>query len=344
MIVKIKPVPTAEELKTLLPLSDGLKKQRLDFVESIENILSGRDKRKLFIVGPCSADNVSAVCEYAERLARVARQIKSVAHVVMRAYTGKPRTRGDVYAGMIHTPDLETGITDISAGLFAARSLHLKVAQACGLFTADEIFYPSATAFTDDITAYLTVGARSAQDPLHRYVASGADVPVGVKNPLHGDVYDLADSVYSVGISNEFMLDGFQVRTGGNKYAHAVLRGAVDRRGNNIANYGYDCVMKYCEACAARNVDNGCVIIDAGHANSGKNISKVSGIVTDALDRCRASADYNRVVKGFMIESYIEDGCQPPRGGVYGKSVTDPCLGWKATEKLLLSAADKIVI
>ncbi|MDE6401000.1 MAG: 3-deoxy-7-phosphoheptulonate synthase [Clostridiales bacterium] len=244
MFYKIKPVPTAEEVKAHLPLSDGLKQRRLEFVTQTENILSGIDKRKLIIVGPCSADSESPVCEYAENLARVAQKIKSVAHVIMRVYTGKPRTRGDGYTGMIHTPDPKSGITDINSGLVAARKLHIKVAETSGLFTADEMLYPNAVEYTDDIVSYLTIGARSAQDPLHRYVASGLDFPIGVKNPIHGNVGDLVDSLYSVGKPNEFLFNDCQTRTSGNKFAHAVLRGAVDINGKNVPNYGYEYVMR----------------------------------------------------------------------------------------------------
>lgn len=344
MFYKIKPVPTAEELKSAIPLSDELKRKRQISVEQTEAILSGRDKRKLFIVGPCSADRADAVCDYAERLARVALRIKSVAHVIMRVYTGKPRTRGDGYSGMIHTPDAISGNTDIGAGLFAARKLHIRVAETSGLFTADEMFYPSATEYTDDIVSYLTVGARSAQNSEHRYVASGLDIPVGIKNPLHGSVLGFADSLYSAGIANEFLSNGCQIRTDGNRFVHAVLRGAVDINGNNIADYGYDYVMRLREACAARQCVNRSVIIDTGHSNSGKLTSEVPEITNDVLDVARRSADYNGTVKGFMIESYLVEGCQSAGGDCYGKSVTDPCVGWEDTERLLLSAAEKIVL
>ncbi len=342
MFRKIKPVASAEELAQMLTVPRYLAENRIDAVNQISRIISGEDNRKLVIVGPCSADNQDAVCDYSERLARVAQKIKSSVYVVMRVHTSKPRTRGEGYMGMIHMPDISSGITDLNDGLRAARSLHLRVAETSGLFTSDEMLYPHCIRYISDIVAYLTLGARSAEDQEHRFFASGTDVPIGIKNPPSGSVYDLSGSVHAVRIPNEFLTDGYQVQSSGNVWAHAILRGYVDIDGNNIPNYGKEYVRKYTEIYCAQSAVVPSVVIDTGHANSGKNRMIQSDIVGEVLSLCANDRAYNSVVKGFMIESYIVDGNQPFGGGIYGRSITDPCLGWNKTERLLYDIAEKL--
>ncbi|MCH5165161.1 MAG: 3-deoxy-7-phosphoheptulonate synthase [Clostridiales bacterium] len=344
MFNKIKPVISAADAKALVPLPNGLTQEREKVVRTIENIICGKDKRKLFIVGPCSADNENAAVDYAVRLARVAEAVADKIYIVMRVFTSKPRTRGEGYMGMIHTPNPTSCETDINAGIVAARRTHIRVVQMSGLFTADELLYPDAVEYTDDILAYMTVGARSAEDQTHRFVASGVDVPVGIKNPINGNLQELASSIHAVRLNNEFMFGGMQVKTDGNEFAHAILRGAVNDRGENIPNYEYDNVMSLNSLCENYGIHCPAVIIDTGHSNSGKRTSEVGNILSAAVEISRKYPDYNRLFKGAMIESYIEEGSQPPGGGVYGKSITDPCLGFEQTKDMIFRAAERIVL
>ncbi len=318
-----------------MPLSDTSVHNRENALRQIRNILDGIDKRKLFVVGPCSADNVDAVCDYAVRLAAIADAVKDKIFIVMRAYTAKTRTRGDGYLGLLHHSD-KNGDTDLAAGLAAARGLHIRIARESGLCTADELVYTDTVDHFSDVICYAAVGARTSDDPMHRFVASGLDIPVGIKNPTNGNRDELVGSVCTARASNAFMFRGEQVQTGGNAYAHAILRGAVDKNGRHLPNYGYDDVMSFATDCG--------VMIDAGHSNSGKNADKQCDVVNDVLSIAASSPDYNAAVKGVMIESYLLDGNQPLDGGDRGRSVTDACLGIDKTKKLIEFAAERIVM
>lgn len=345
MYERIKEVPPSEQLKSIYALPSELKKRRAEVIRIAENIISGRDKRKLFIVGPCSADNEDAVCDYACRLAAIAEKIKDKALVIVRAYTCKPRTRGSGYMGVLHSQNPRNSLeTDISVGLEAMRKIHIRIAEQSGLFTADEMVYPQLSEYTDDILMYVALGARSSENLTYRFTASGLDMPIGVKNSTNGNAIDLLNSVSTVQKSNEFLLGNMQVKTSGNRTAHAVLRGGVDINGKDVANYNYDYVMRLYDMYCERGLLNPAVIIDTGHSNSGKNLQLTPRIVDEVLSEAKRSAVYNNFFKGFMIESYIEDGCQPHNGCIYGMSLTDPCLGIENTEKLLLNAAENIVV
>lgn len=338
----IKPIISAEEIKKLEPFPNELKQKKLDAEKQIADIITGKDKRKLFIVGPCSADNENAVCDYAIRLARLAEKVKDKIYIVVRVYTNKPRTRGEGYKGMFHSPDPHKNATDIQAGILALRKMHIRVIKESGLFSADEMLYPDNLDYIGDVLGYIAVGARSSENQMHRLVASGIDIPVGVKNPMNGSFSVLLNSIYAAQIPNEFKFGGYQVKTDGNDLAHAVLRGAVDVYGNNIPNYHYEDIMRLYEMYKKQGLKNPAAIIDTNHSNSGKNPFEEPRIVKEVVNNMKFNKDFNSFVKGFLIESYIEDGNQSPNESVYGKSVTDACIGWDKTERLILGAAEHI--
>lgn len=331
----------AEQLRSELSVPADVQTAVKMRICNICDILSGKDKRRLLIIGPCSADNPDAVLEYSYRLAELAEKVNDVFFTVMRVYTAKPRTRGDRYMGLVHMPDPESGVTDTASGLYAARKLHLRVAAEAGLPTADEMLYPELTAYTDDIVSYVTVGARTSESPMHRFAASGLDMPVGIKNPINGNASALAGSVHAVSKSNTFVYGGKEVTTCGNKYAHAILRGATDIFGNNIQNYGKAEVTQYVNELAALGSSTG-LIVDTGHANSGKVPSRATDVMRAAVRLCAEDAAYAAAVRGFMVESYLVGGNAEIGKQVYGQSVTDPCLGFEDTEKLILGAADAL--
>ncbi|MCH5155192.1 MAG: 3-deoxy-7-phosphoheptulonate synthase [Clostridiales bacterium] len=339
MITRIKPLITADELKKILPVSHDAALTRSDGVRQIKSVLDGDDARKIFIVGPCSADDYGAVCEYAEKLKKVADKIKSKILTVMRVYTAKPRSRGEGYMGLLHSPNGSSGKTDLSGGLVAMRKLHINVLEI-GLPTADEVLYTDLALYTDDLLSYVTVGARTAEDPMHRFIASGLDVPVGIKNPIDGNIGELADSIFAASKRNEFIFDRSIVQTSGNAHVHGLLRGAVDKKGNNIPNCGYNEIMHASEIFGSHGLNCG-VIVDTGHSNSGKNPDMVRSILSDIIEH-HSDGAYNAFVKGVMIESYLSGGSTSASDPKRGVSVTDPCLSFSQTEELLLSAAEKL--
>lgn len=338
----VKNVMTAEQVRNAEPFPSELRDKKIEAEKQISDIISGKDNRKLFIVGPCSADNEDAVCDYACRLAKVAEKIKDKIFVVVRVYTNKPRTRGEGYKGMFHSPDPHKNSTDIQGGILALRKMHIRVIKESGLFSADEMLYPDNLDYINDVLGYIAIGARSSEDQMHRLVASGIDVPVGVKNPMNGSMSVLLNSIYAVQIPNEFKYRDMQVKTGGNKLAHAVLRGAVDVYGNNIPNYHYEDVMRLHDMFLRQKLENPAVIIDTNHSNSAKQAFEQPRIVREIINNMHESSAFADFVKGFLVESYIEDGNQGVNDGVYGKSITDSCLGWKKTEQMLLRAADML--
>lgn len=341
MFEKIRKIMSADEVKEAVPLSSALKHKKAMRDSVIKDILAGRDKRLLMIVGPCSADNEDAVCDYAGRLARVAEKIEDQIFIVPRIYTNKPRTRGEGYKGMLHSPDPHKG-TDIQAGILALRHMHIRVMSESGLTAADEMLYPDNYAYLDDLLSYVAIGARSAENQQHRLVASGIDVPVGVKNPMNGSMPVTLNSIYAAQISNEFKYHSYQVKTDGNEYAHAVLRGSVDVFGNNIPNYHYEDLLRFGQMYADQKLRNPAVIIDTNHSNSNKNPFEQVRIVNEVVTNMVSCDIVGGLVKGFLIESYILDGNQPAGGNEYGKSITDGCLGWDKTERLLLSVAETL--
>ena len=342
MFEKIKTIMSSEELKALVPVSAEIAKIKAERDKAVMDIIAGRDKRLLIIVGPCSADNETAVCDYVSRLAKLADEIKDKIFIVPRIYTNKPRTKGEGYKGIMHNPDPHKMETDIQAGIIALRKMHLRAISESGLSSSDEMLYPENHVYLDDLLTYVAVGARSSENQQHRLVASGVDIPVGIKNPMNGSMPVTLNSIYAAQIPNEFKYRTCQVRTQGNPYAHAILRGSVDVYGNNIPNYHYEDLIRFHDMYLAQNLKNPAVIVDSNHSNSGKNYLEQIRIVKEVVDNIRHCDKIRSLVKGFLIESYIEDGAQQPGGDEYGKSITDPCLGWEKTKDLLLKVADKL--
>lgn len=341
MFQAVSKILSSEEVKAELPMSAAMRKVKAARDGEVKAIIAGTDKRKLFIVGPCSADNETAVLDYVGRLAAVAEKVKDKLLIVPRIYTNKPRTRGEGYKGMFHNPNPHKG-TDIQAGILAIRKMHLRVIAESGLSAADEMLYPDNFPYLEDVLSYVAVGARSSENQQHRLVASGVDVPVGIKNPMFGSLSVMLNSIYAAQICNEFKYNDHQVKTTGNAFAHAVLRGSVDVYGNNIPNYHYEDIMRLYDMYVNQHLKNPAVIIDTNHSNSNKNPFEQERIVKEIVSNMHVCEKANTLVKGFLTESYIEDGNQPPDGDVYGKSITDACLGWSRTERLLYETAESL--
>ena len=342
MFQKIKRIIPPEEVLEMIKLTPEMRKLKLDRDEVIKKIISGEDDRMLFIVGPCSADNEDSVLDYVSRLARLADEVKDKIFIVPRIYTNKPRTRGEGYKGMLHSPNPHTKVTDIQAGILSLRRMHARAISESGLSAADEMLYPDNVDYIQDLLSYIAVGARSTENQQHRLVASGFDVAVGIKNPMNGSFSVLLNSIYAAQISNEFKYGEYQVRTSGNPFAHAILRGSVDIYGNNLPNYHYEDVMRFDEMYRNQGLKFPAVIIDTNHSNSNKNAFEQIRIVKEVVGNRRHCDRFKSLVKGFLIESYIEDGNQSPDGNVYGKSITDACLGWDNTRSLILSVAERL--
>lgn len=337
----VKKVMAAEEAKTRIPMTEDLVKIKQDRDEELRKIIDGRDKRKVIIIGPCSADNEDAVVDYVTRLAKLAEEVKDKFMLVPRIYTEKPRTKGEGYKGMFHSPNPHSRSTDIQQGILNLRHMHIKAIRESGLTGADEMLYPDNLDYVSDILSYIAIGARSTENQQHRLVASGIDVPVGIKNPMNGSFSVTLNSIYAAQIPNEFKYGGYQVKTTGNNYAHAVLRGVVDVYGNNIPNYHYEDVIKFYELYLSQHLVNPAVIIDTNHSNSGKNPYEQIRIAKEIFSNMRYD-NFNNIVKGLLIESYIVDGNQSVDGCEYGKSVTDACLGWEKSERLVRELAEMI--
>lgn len=335
----IKVLPSPQELMEDYPISDASKRLKQQRDEEIKNIITGKDDRFLLIIGPCSSDNEPAVLDYVSRLAKLQDKIKDKIFIVPRLYTNKPRTIGVGYKGMLHQPS-PTGEEDMLGGIIAIRKMNVRVIEETGLTGAEEILYPEVFRYLSDLLSYAAVGARSSEDQVHRMIASGVGIPVGMKNPTSGDLSVMLNSVAAAQHSQEFLFRGWEVRTKGNDMAHAILRGYVDPFGNSLPNYHYEVLNSVIKMYNERNLKNPAIIVDANHANSGKKYNEQIRISKDVINSCKLSPDIKKIVKGLMIESYIEDGCQGVNDGIYGKSITDPCLGWEKTERLLLDMAD----
>ncbi len=342
MFQKVKKIMDPDEAINAVPLTPDLAKIKRERDEELRKIIDGRDDRKVIIIGPCSADNEDAVVDYAVRLAKLAEEVKDKFMLVPRIYTGKPRTKGEGYKGMIHSPDPHSNNTDIQSGILHLRHMHIRVIRESGLSGADEMLYPDNLDYVSDVLSYIAVGARSSENQQHRLVASGIDVPVGIKNPMNGSFPVAINSIYAAQIPNEFKFGGYQVKTEGNKYAHAVLRGSVDVYGNNIPNYHYEDIIRFREMYLKQGLANPAIIIDTNHSNSGKNPFEQTRIAKEIFVNMRDNADINGIVKGLLIESYILDGNQSVTGSEYGKSVTDACLGWEKSEALIKKLAEII--
>lgn len=334
-------LPIPKEIKEQYPLSAKAAKQKEKRDAEISDIFTGKDDRFLLIIGPCSADYEDSVMEYIRRLARVQEEVKDRVLIIPRVYTNKPRTNGDGYKGMIHQPD-PLGKPDMLAGLLAIRNLHTRVITETGLTTADEMLYPENSRYLSDVLSYVAVGARSAEDQQHRLVSSGMTVPVGMKNPSGGDLSVMLNSIYAAQHSHTFIYRGWEVTSSGNPLAHAVLRGSVTADGKCFPNYHYEDLQKLYEAYCKKGLENISCIVDTNHYNSDKKYGEQPRIAHEVLYSRSCSDDLRRMVKGFMIESYLEDGRQEIGGGVFGQSITDACLGWEKTLRLIYEIAEKV--
>ncbi len=338
---RIRHVPDPAFFLAEIPVPAELARIKAARDRLIAQVLAGELDRLLVIVGPCSADNEDSVCDYVSRLAGMQQRLEDKLVLVPRIYTNKPRSTGEGYKGMMHQPD-PAAEPDILRGIRSLRTMHLRALGESGLSAADEMLYPENYAYLEDLLSYVAVGARSSENQQHRLVCSGLDVPVGVKNPTGGDLSVMMNSIYAVQSSHSFKYHDYEVRSSGNPLAHAVLRGAVDHSGRNIPNYHYEHLMLVLEEYQRRELKNPAVIIDTNHANSMKQFRLQPRIVLETLDNRTYNPDLKRLIKGFMIESYLEEGAQSTGGGVYGKSVTDPCLGWQDTERLLYAIAERV--
>jgi len=332
-------VPTAEELRAEHPLGESLKAIKAERDQMVKDVIAGRSEKLLLVVGPCSAHESAPVLEYVRRLGKLNERVKDKLVLVPRIYTNKPRTRGVGYKGMFTQPDLNDK-EDIVRGIRTIRDLHLHAIAESGLSAADEMLYPENYPYYEDVLSYVAVGARSSENQMHRLVASGIEVPVGIKNPMGGSIPVLLNSVYASQSQQIFKYGDWQVKTNGNEYAHAVLRGTVDSYGNDIPNFHYETVMRVFDGYAQGGLKNPAVIIDANHSNSGKLFRQQIRIVEEVLQNRFYDSDFKKIVKGFMIESFLVEGRQK-NDVVFGQSITDACLGWEDTERLILDIAEK---
>ncbi len=328
-----------EEIKDTYPLDSESIKVKAQNDEIIKNIFKGLDKRFILIIGPCSADREDAVLEYMHRLKNVYEEVKDVLFFIPRIYTNKPRTNGDGYKGMLHQPDPKADV-DMVKGVIAVRKLHMDVLRETGFSTADEMLYPDNYQYLDDVLSYVAVGARSVENQEHRLVASGISVPVGMKNPTSGDYKVMLNSVHAAHNSHKFIYRGWEVESSGNELAHCILRGYTNKHGDSNPNYHYEDILRLINMYGEDKYKNPSIIVDCNHNNSNKQFLEQTRIAKEVLHSKNHSEIINKYVKGLMIESYLEDGNQKPDGGIYGKSITDPCLGWEKTEKLIREIAD----
>lgn len=335
-----KELPKPEEILAQFPLSAELTKIKEERDAEIKKVIMGESDKVLAIIGPCSADNEEAVCDYIRRVARVQEEIKDKVIVIPRIYTNKPRTTGEGYKGMLHQPDPEKK-PDLLAGLIAIRKMHIRAIEETGLTAADEMLYPENWRYVMDILSYVAIGARSVEDQQHRLTVSGMDVPAGMKNPTSGDYSVMLNSVQAAQSGHSFVYRGWEVHTDGNPLAHTILRGAVNKHGQCQPNYHYEDLIRLHDMYHMKNYQNPAVIVDSNHSNSNKQYKEQIRIVKEVLHSRRHSGDIARLVKGFMIESYIEEGCQKVGEHVYGKSITDPCLGWEDSRNLLHTIAEQ---
>ena len=335
----LRKLPTPAELKEEFPVSDKIAAIKEARDQEIKDIFEGKSDKLILVIGPCSADNEDAVIDYISRLRKVQDKVQDKIFIIPRIYTNKPRTIGVGYKGMLHQPDPEKK-EDMLKGIIAIRELHTRAVEETGFTCADEMLYPENHRYLSDLLSYVAVGARSVEDQQHRLTASGVGIPAGMKNPTGGDISVMMNSIIAAQSQHTFLYRGWEVKTAGNPLAHAILRGYVDKFGRNIPNYHYEDLQHLFEAYADKDLSNPAVIIDTNHSNSGKQYLEQIRISKDIMHSCKVSNDIHKLVKGLMIESYIEDGTQKIGDGCYGKSITDPCLGWEKTENLIYELAE----
>ncbi len=332
-------LPIPMDIKAEYPVTDAMRATKEARDREIAAVFTGESDKLLLVIGPCSADNEESVMDYIGRLRTVQDKVSDRIVIVPRIYTNKPRTTGEGYKGMLHQPD-PTARPDMLAGLIAIRKLHIRALTETGFGCADEMLYPENHRLLNDLLSYVAVGARSVENQQHRLTASGLNIPVGMKNPTSGDLSVMMNAVRAAQGAHTFIYRGWEVYSHGNPLAHTILRGYVNKDGKTHANYHYEDLCNLAKLYAESGLANPAVIIDTNHSNSAKKWAEQPRIAKEVLHSCRHSGDIRRIVKGLMIESYIEDGCQKIGEGIYGKSITDPCLGWERTEKLILDLAD----
>lgn len=334
-------LPIPQEVKQEFPLTEKMIRVKTERDEQIKAVFDGSSDKFILIIGPCSADHSDPVLEYISRLRKVADQVSDKIIIIPRIYTNKPRTTGQGYKGMLHQPNPDAK-PDMYKGIVAIRALHMAALRDFDFSCADEMLYPENYRYLSDILSYVAVGARSVENQQHRLTASGLDIPVGMKNPTGGDISVMMNSITAAQHKHTFIYRGWEVHSEGNPLAHAILRGYVNKHGQSLPNYHYEDLVQLAEIYANSELLNPAVIVDTNHANSGKKYLEQVRITKEVLHSCRHDADVKKLVKGFMIESYIEDGAQKIGECIYGKSITDPCLGWEKTERLILDVADLI--
>lgn len=340
-VTYVKEVISPEELLKQYPLPEEHKKLKVEKDAEIAKVFTGESDKFLVIIGPCSADNEDSVCDYISRLAKVQEKVNDKIIIIPRIYTNKPRTTGEGYKGIVHQPDPEKA-PDLLEGLIAMRKMHLRAIKESHLFAADEMLYPENWAYLSDILSYIAIGARSVENQQHRLTVSGIDIPCGMKNPTSGTLSIMLNSCIAAQGSHTFMYRGWEVKTDGNPFAHTILRGAVNKHNQSIPNYHYEDLQLLLEMYGKLDLKNPACIIDANHANSNKCYYEQPRIVSEVLHSRSVSNDIKNLVKGVMVESYIESGNQAIQDHIYGKSITDPCLGWTDTEKLIYDIAEKL--
>ena len=335
----VKKLPTPSEIKEQYPVPEKLVALKKERDQEIRDVLTGKSNKFLVIIGPCSADNEDAVCDYVSRLAKVNEKVKDKLILIPRIYTNKPRTTGEGYKGIVHEPDPEKK-PDLLAGLIAMRKMQIHAMDVSGLTAADEMLYPENWRYVSDILSYVAIGARSVEDQQHRMTVSGFDVPAGMKNPTSGDLTVMLNSVYAAQHPHTFIYRGWEVNTTGNDLAHTVLRGATSKHGQNLANYHYEDLNLLLQLYNERDLKNPATIIDSNHSNSSKQYKQQIRIIKEVMHSRKLSPDIHNLVKGVMIESYLVEGSQKVGEGVYGKSITDPCLGFEDSEQLIYDIAE----
>lgn len=335
----VKKLPTPSEIKEQYPVPEKLVALKKERDQEIRDVLTGKSNKFLVIIGPCSADNEDAVCDYVSRLAKVNEKVKDKLILIPRIYTNKPRTTGEGYKGIVHQPDPEKK-PDLLAGLIAMRKMQIHAMDVSGLTAADEMLYPENWRYVSDILSYVAIGARSVEDQQHRMTVSGFDVPAGMKNPTSGDLTVMLNSVYAAQHPHTFIYRGWEVNTTGNDLAHTVLRGATSKHGQNLANYHYEDLNLLLQLYNERDLKNPATIIDSNHSNSSKQYKQQIRIIKEVMHSRKLSPDIHNLVKGVMIESYLLEGSQKVGEGVYGKSITDPCLGFEDSEQLIYDIAE----
>ncbi len=334
-------LPIPQDIKAQYPLTDELAAVKAERDAMIADVFTGKSDKLILIIGPCSADREDAVLDYCTRLARLQEKVEDKIVMIPRVYTNKPRTTGEGYKGLLHQPNPEKE-ADMLEGLIAIRRLHINVLAQTGLSTADEMLYPYNYRYLSDVLSYVAVGARSVENQEHRLTSSGIDVPVGMKNPTSGDISVMLNAILAAQHSHTFIYRGWEVETAGNELAHAIFRGYVNRHGEAIPNYHFEDLEHLYHSYTAKGLQNIALIVDANHSNSNKKFAEQPRICKEVLHSCRHSDAIRNMVKGFMVESYLEEGTQKIGERIYGKSITDPCLGWDATERLVQDIADLI--